>query len=472
MKRQPWQQGLSLLVLTTLLGGCAGFGPNRTPATLLSAEQLALPDQPGKVPAQSWWHQLHDAQLNQLVETALAHSPSLQLAQDRLSEARNAVGLSESQLGPQVDLNAVKDRQRYSSNGIMPAPIGGNFYNSYTLSLNARWEIDFWGKNRAQVRAALGSMRAAELEAQQARLVLTQAVIAQYTVLQRQFQQQQINQQRIQLASSRIRLMQARVSAGLLSADTVQQAEMAIAGLQAQNAAINGDMQRARHALAALTGQAPTALDSLAPASLGETPRINQAALTADLLGRRPDIASQRARVEAMEETVKSAKAEFYPNISLSGLVGVNSLQYGTLFDHASRIVDFAPAISLPIFHSGQLQSNLKREQSRYDQAVDGYNQSVLDGLKDAADALTGQQQANAQLTQARHGFDASKKAADAMQLRLRAGMVSKLEALDSLDTALSQRSNQLEAQAGARLAWANLNTALGGGISTSPAPR
>jgi NodT family efflux transporter outer membrane factor (OMF) lipoprotein len=472
LKRHPWQQGASLLVLTSLLGGCAGFGPDRTPATLLSAEQLTLSSNAQHAPAQGWWHQLQDAQLDQLIDNALKRSPSLQLAQDRLSEARNAVGLSESQLGPQIDLNAVKDRQRYSSNGIMPAPIGGNFYNSYTLSLNARWEIDFWGKNRAQVRAALGALRATELEAQEAQLVLTQAVIAQYTVLQRQAQQQQINQQRIQLASSRIHLMQARVNAGLLSADTVQQAEMATAALQAQNAAIQGDMQRARHALAALTGQGPTALDKLQPTRLGDTPKINEAALNADLLGRRPDIASQRARVEAMSENVKVARAEFYPNISLSGLVGVNSLEFSTLFDHASRIVDFAPAISLPIFHSGQLQSNLKREQSRYDQAVDSYNQAVLDGLKDAADALSGQQQAAAQLTQARHGADAGKKAADAMQLRLHAGMVSKLDALDSLDTALAQRSNQLEAQAGSRLAWANLNTALGGGMIANQASR
>lgn len=469
MNRHPWQQGVSLLVLTSLLSGCAGFGPERTPATLLSAKQLALPAKAGKIPAQNWWAQLSDPKLDQLIDTALNNSPSLRLAQDRLSEARNAVGISESQLGPQVDLNAQRDRQRYSTNGIMPAPIGGNYYNSYTLSLNASWEIDFWGKNHAQIRAALGEVTTAEFEAQQARLVLTQAVIAQYTVLQRQIQQQQINQQRIQLASSRIRLMQARVSAGMLSADNVQQAEMEMASLQTENASIRGDIARARHALAALTGQAPNALDSLEPSNLGETPKMDEALLTADLLGRRPDIASQRARVETMQEKVTVARAEFYPNVSISGLAGANSLNYGTLFDFSSRIIDFTPAISLPIFHSGQLQSNLRTQQSRYDQAVDSYNQSVLDGLKDAADALTGQRQANTQLLQTSHGFTASKKAADAMLLKLRAGMVSKLDVLDSQDTALAQRSNQLEAQAGSRLAWANLNTALGGGLTTNP---
>jgi NodT family efflux transporter outer membrane factor (OMF) lipoprotein len=471
VKRQPWQQGFSLLILTTLLGGCAGFGPDHKAADLLTADQLALSAKSAHAPAQGWWHQLQDPQLDQLIETAHQHSPSLKLVEDRLQEARNAAGLSESQLGPKVDLEAGNVRERFSTNGYMPAPIGGNFYNSYTLSLNASWELDFWGKNHAKVRAALGAMQAAALETQQARLLLTQAVIAQYTEIQRQQQLQRINLQRLQLIGTRISLMQARVSAGLLSADTVQQAEMSKTRLQASNAEIQGNLQRARHALAALTGQAPNALDALKPATLGEPPRVVEAAVTSDLLGRRPDIASQRALVEAMSENVKAARAEFYPNVSLSGVLGYNSVDLSTLLEHSSRIVTFAPALSLPLFHSGQLQANLKGQQSRYDQAVDTYNQTLLNGLKDAADALSSQQQTHAQLLQAHKGFDASKKAADAMLLRLRAGMVSKLDVLDSQDTALSMQGNQLEAQAGARLAWAKLNTALGGGLATVATP-
>jgi NodT family efflux transporter outer membrane factor (OMF) lipoprotein len=471
VKRQPWQQGFSLLILTTLLGGCAGFGPEHKSADLLTAEQLALSAKTAHAPAQGWWHQLHDPQLDRLIETALNRSPSLQLVEDRLRDARNAVKLNESQLGPKVDLNAGNVRERFSTNGYMPAPIGGNFYNSYTLALNASWEIDFWGKNQAKVRAALGSVQSAALETQQARLLLTQAVIAQYTEIQHQLQLQKINQQRLQLIGSRISLMQARVSAGLLSADTVEQAKMSQTRLQASNEAIQGDLQRARHALAALTGQAPNALDKLQPATLGDSPRVVDAAVTSDLLGRRPDIASQRALVEAMSENIKAARAEFYPNVSLSGFLGFNSVDLSTLLEHSSRIVEFAPALSLPLFHSGQLQANLKSQQSRYDQAVDLYNQTLLNGLKDAADALSSQQQSRNQLQQARKGFDASKKAADAMLLRLRAGMVSKLDVLDSQDTALAMQGTQLDALASTRISWAKLNTALGGGLATAATP-
>lgn len=475
MNRHPWQQRVSLLVLTTMLSACAGFGPDHKPATVLSPKELALSESDSRGPRAGWWRQLRDARLDTLIERALADAPSMQLARHRLDEARAAIGLTESQSGPQVDLNARADRERYSANGMYQAfgqQFGGLFINNYTLSLNAAWDLDLWGKNRAQARAALGQAQAAAFEEQQARLALTQAVIAQYTALQLQLQQQDINRTRIGLADSRIQLMRARVNAGLLSADSLHQVEQAVAALEAQNAAIHGNIQRARHALAALTGQQPGALDGFLPARLNDTPAPDAERLTANLLGRRPDIAGRRALVEAMSENVNAARADFYPDISITGLIGVNSVSYSNLFERSSRVLGIAPAVSLPIFHSGQLQSNLRIAQSRYDQAVDSYNQAVLDGLKDAADALSGQRQASAQLSQARQGYDASRKGADAMMLRLKAGLVGKLDVLDSLDNKLAQQSKQLDAQANARLAWASLNTAMGGGLIAGQAPR
>lgn len=472
MNRHTWQQGFGLLILTSLLSGCANFGAEHTPATMLNAQQLSLADSTRRAPEYGWWRALGDSQLDALILRAQDHSPTLQQARHRLAEARSAVGLSESELGPKVSFSAEGDRQRYSHTGLLGAAYGDKYISSYTVALNASWDLDLWGKNRARVQAALGEARAAAFETRQTELVLTQAIVGQYTALQRQLQQQRINRARIALAESRLQLMRARVNAGLISADTVHQVEQGMAGLQAENAAIQADVQRARHALAALTGQAPNALDTLSPAPLRDAPAVEEARVTANLLGQRPDIASQRAQVEALEGNVKAARAEFYPDINISALYGVNSLYYSRLFDYGSRAPYASAAFTLPIFYSGQLQANLRREQARYDQAVDAYNQSVLNGLKEAADALSSQQQAARQLAEARRGFDASRKSADAMQLRLRAGMVSKLDALDSMDNQLAQQSRQLDAQASAQLAWSTLNIALGGGMNAEQARR
>ena len=473
MNRPNWQQSVSMLLLSSVLSACASFGPDKAPAERMTAAQLTLPDQPAHQPEAGWWQALHDQTLNQLIDQAIGNAPSMRLAADRLREAKNAVGLNQSSLGPQLNLNAIDERQLYSANGLFPPPIGGNYVNSYTLSLNAAWELDFWGKNRARVAAALGQARAAVFERQQAALTLTQAIIAQYTALQRQLQQLQINQARIRLAQSRIQLMRARVQAGLLSADTLHPVEQGLAGLQSQMAMLLADGQRSRHALATLSGQAPTALDQLQPEPLGPTPAVADAKLTAGLLGSRPDIASQREMVESMSEMVKASKAEFYPNISISGLVGVNSLAYSTLFKQASKIVDVQPALTLPIFHSGQLRANLQIAESRYDQAVDQYNQTVLTSLQQAADAMAGDEQARAQLKDAQRAGQASQKTADAMRLRMQAGMANKLDILDSQDNLLQARASQFDAEANARLAWVSLNTAMGGGvIAGSPLSR
>jgi outer membrane protein TolC len=113
------------------------------------------------------------------------------------------------------------------------------------------------------------------------------------------------------------------------------------------------------------------------------------AALTLDMLSQRPDIVAQRARVEAMNASVKAAKAEFYPNVSLSAFIGQSALETGDLFKAGSKVVGITPAIHLPIFTAGALQANLASTRARYDIAVENYNQTVLFALRDAADSLS-----------------------------------------------------------------------------------
>jgi NodT family efflux transporter outer membrane factor (OMF) lipoprotein len=476
VNRQPWQQGLSLLILTAVLSGCAGFGTEQAPAKMLTPDQLALQPATKAGPQNGWWRKLNDPQLNKLIDTAVANSPTLQQADARIRQAIQAAGIVESRDGLQVDAGLAADRQKFSQNSLTGSELQAAGYkliqNNYTAQLSAAWSLDIWGKNAAATRAALGVARSAEFDAVQSRLVLSQSVIAQYTTLQRQLEQKTLNESRIRLAETRLALTHARVSAGLQSADSQRQIEMQLASLRAQTASLDADAQRARHALAALAGQAPGSLDGLTPGRLGPAPAFNEGSLTADLLGQRPDIASRRAQVEAMRESVKEARAEFYPNVEISGLIGLQSLAWSNFLSGSSRMFDVSPAITLPVFHSGQLQSNLHQQQAAYDMAVDSYNQAVVNGLRDAADALSGQRQAQLQLTQAQASVASSRKASDAMLSRFRVGLVNKLNLLDTQDAELTQQSSRIEAEAYSRLSWANLNIALGGGLLASPAQR
>ncbi|MBV8679763.1 MAG: efflux transporter outer membrane subunit [Aquitalea sp.] len=457
-----------MLMLTAILGGCASFGDETTPARPLTASQLQLGAPTTRQIAPRWWQQLNDPALNQLIDTALQQSPSLKVADARLREARSAVGMAQSKEGPQVEANATLDRERYSLYGLLPSPIGGNYYNVYTMSLGASWEIDFWGKHRAAVKAAVGNQQAIALEGQQARLVITQAVIAQYTSLQRIQEQARLLQARQQLAQSQLALTQARVNSGLLPGDSLRQVEIQLKRLSQQSSALADDAAHARHALAALTGQAANALDGLQVGKLSPAPAMPDAALTLDILSQRPDIVAQRSRVEAMNESIKAAKAEFYPNVSLSAFVGQSALETTDLLKTGAKVVGISPAIHLPIFTSGALQANLAATRARYDIAVENYNQTVLDALRDAADSLSTWQKTASQLSDAHQATQLSRKASDSTVLRFKAGLVNKLAVLEAQEADLNQQGGKIDATAANRLAWSALNTALGGGFATS----
>ncbi|MEJ8673348.1 efflux transporter outer membrane subunit [Chromobacterium amazonense] len=469
MNKKSWPQTAGALLLSAMIGGCASFGPDVTPEQALSAEQLKLAA-PGKQSVSTdWWRQLNDPALNRLVEATLQDAPSLKLAAARLRQARAAVGIVESKDGPQLDATANAVDLHYDP--LQPL-LKKDHLTAYTAALVGSWEFDFWGKNHAAVSAALGQQQAIAYEGQQTRLLLTQAVLAQYTQLQRNQAQAKLISQRLAVAESRRALTQARVNAGLLPGDNQRGNEVSIDRLQQQQSALNADIERNRHALAALTGQGPQAAASLDAAPLALPPAPALDSLNADLLGRRPDIAAQRARVESMSQSVKEARAEFYPNVKLTAFAGQSSLELDQLWKSNSSLWGFMPAISLPIFHSGQLQSNLAKQQAGYDMAVQQYNQTVVDALRDSADSVSGWQSSQRQLQQAERALNSSRRASDAMAARLRAGLVNKLSLLDAQDAQLSQQSIYIDAMAANRLAWASLNTALGGGFQTEPATR
>ncbi|UGA39561.1 efflux transporter outer membrane subunit [Chromobacterium haemolyticum] len=353
-----------------------------------------------------------------------------------------------------------------------PAPISRDYVNAYTAMLMGSWEFDFWGKHRGQIDEAVGQQQAIAFEGAQTRLTLTQAVIAQYTQLQRLQAQSAVLAKRIQLAESRQTLTQARINAGLLPGDNQRGNEVSLHRLRQQQSALTQDSDRARHALAALTGQGPEALRDLQPGKTLTVPAMDATdGLNADLLGKRPDIAAQRARVEATAGAVKAARAEFYPNIKLTAFAGQTSLEFNKLMNGDSTFWGFMPAISLPLFHSGAIQANLGKQRAGYDIAVHSYNQTVLDALRDAADSVSGWQQSGKQLEQARQAQDSSRRAADSAAARFKAGIIiNKLNLLDAQDSALAQQSARIDAEAGRKLAWVSLNTALGGGFNAAPA--
>lgn len=229
--------------------------------------------------------------------------------------------------------------------------------------------------------------------------------------------------------------------------------------------ALEREAARARHALAVLTGQPANALDKDSPSSMAGVPVVRSGTLRADLLARRPDIAAQRELLNSKTKAIQSTRAEFYPNIELKLLAGLSRIDAFNLINNQSGMLGVLPAVHLPIFTSGALQSKLAGRHAEYNQQVAQYNQTVLDAMRTAADAVSDYQISRQQLTQQQAVLATARKSVAAIQRRVGAGLENKTAYLQKNDELLQQQAALSIQQSTALLAWSHLQAQLGGGF-------
>ena len=228
----------------------------------------------------------------------------------------------------------------------------------------------------------------------------------------------------------------------------------------------------ARNQLAALLGKGPDRALSLERPELKVTTVALPSQLSADLLGHRPDIIGSRLRAEAAGRDIAAAKAEFYPNVNLAALVGVQSVTLGSLLTRESADPSLGAAIRLPIFDAGRLRGALAARNAEYDAAVEQYNQALADALREVVDQLTSMRSVQAQRGEADAALASAEEAYDLAVTRYRAGIGSLLQVLTAETAVLEQRSLGSELQARELALSINLVRALGGGFDLQVATK
>ncbi|HEY4069698.1 MAG TPA: efflux transporter outer membrane subunit, partial [Burkholderiaceae bacterium] len=459
---------LASSVVLTLSGCASSAGVVPSSATVVAPASVGLATGNAAAPALNtdWWHAFGDATLNDIVERALAGNPSLKVAQARFARAQAAVAGVQAADGVQVNAEADVNRERLSGTGIFPPPLGGAWYTIGNVQLGASYEFDFFGRNRAAIQAAVGAQRAAQADLQASRILLASNVARTYIQIGRLFEQRGVAERSLKQRDEILSLIKQRVEGGLDTTVELRQGEGALPESRQQIEQLDEQIALARHALAALTAQAPDAYDQLV-VPLGTVQAVTvPASLPADLLGRRADISAARWRVEAATSDVKNAKASFYPNINLTAAAGLNAIGLNNLFksNSAQYVVD--PAITLPIFDGGRLRANLRGKNADLDAAIESYNGAVLDAVHDTADQLSSlrsiaRQQAEQAKTQA-----AAESAFDLATQRYKAGLGTYLTVLNAETTVLTQRRLAADLKARAVDVQILLIRALGGGYT------
>lgn len=453
-----------------MLGGCASFGHQSAPVAQRAAESVGL--QAGvhttAVDAQ-WWRQFGDARLNDLVAQGLAGSPSLGMAAARVTQARAVVEATRGSEDPQIGFSASVDRSRLSGHGLFPPPYAGMVSNNPDARFTLNWDADFFGRQRADLEAALGSARAVQADADVAAQQIATQVVRAYFSLARLDSQRLVAQRTLDQRTHMLSLIRQRVSAGLDTVVELRQGEGALPETRGQIEALDEQIDLVRHQLAALTAQPPQSLATLAPTLDGLHVSPQPPVLGADLLARRPEIAAALARVEAAGQQVVAQRAQFYPDINFSADVGLSSLKFGNFTDWASRTWAFGPALHLPIFEGGQLRARLKGRGADRDAAIEAYNQQVIDAVREAADAATSLASVGRQQIEERQALDAAQSSYQYSQDRYAQGLGNQLVVLNAETLMLTQRRLDVDLQYRALDAQAQLMKALGGGWESAP---
>jgi len=458
------------ILFAAALAGCAAIEPGAPAVQALDAAELGLQDGGIAWPSEQWWLRYDDAQLDELVAQALAGSPSLSAAQARLHMADAAVRGARAIQLPRADVNYTLTRERFSENYIYPPPYGGSMQTDNSLQLKLGFDLDLWGRNRANYAAAVSQQAAAQADLSVARNALVSGVVQSYFNLQNALAQHDVLQQIVKQLGNVASITRQRVAAGLDTEAEAKQADSAVsaARVQLSQAATNAGLLR--NQIAAMLGAGPARGAAIQPVELDHAPTGLPGSIPLELLGRRPDIVAARLRAEAASSRISAAKAQFYPNVNLSAFAGFMSLGLSNLLQDGSQTYGVGPAISLPVFHGGELNANLSSKQAERDLAIANYNETLLTAVREVADACTSIQSLQQQAADQAASLDAITSAYEIALQRYKSGLGNFVQVLLAQNEVQRQSILNTEMRARAYKLDAQLAAALGGGYGAAGA--
>ena len=463
--------GLALLFTAVIaLAGCASRGglhptvaPDN-PASLHARRDLAgVKLDAAAWPQQGWWKAIGDPQLDTLVDEALVDNSGLARVDARVRAALAAADATDAIRKPALNGGAAIAGARVPP--ILPPLASGHFGVIRYGYLSFKWNLDLGGK-RAAWQAAVGNARAAEVEAEAARLKLSADVVQAYFDLAGAYAQRDLAREEWQRAQDFLKLTHKRVASGIDS-------KFSLARIQGETAIDRVHLEAADNAvhtaglvLAALLGAGPDRALSIQRPGLPAIPALALPSdLPADLLGRRPDVVAARWRVEATSRDIKAAKAKFLPNIGISSLAGLLAPSALDLFSLTNRFYTVSPALSLPIFEGGALRANLAGKDAARDLAVAQYNQTLVRAINQVASQVDDLRSLSRQVQDAESARASAKDAYMLAMKRYRAGVGNYLEALSVRQELIAAEQQLATLKTHRSNAWASLNEALGGGF-------
>ncbi|MGD0104976.1 MAG: efflux transporter outer membrane subunit [Rhodopila sp.] len=488
------------LVSATVLAGCT-VGPDfqrpawTSPASWFSGPKEAVRRPPsipvGEPVDAEWWTLFHDPVLTGLERRVASENLDVRVASVRFSESRAQLGVARASLFPTLNGNASYVREQASNSGIfavIPSAAGATAANGaasnstggvrghglqpfdlFQGGFDASWEVDLWGGVRRSVESATASSEAAN-EAKRSALLSSLAEVARdYIQLRGTQTQLQIARDNVRTARQSLSLTQQRAAGGVTTDLDVANASAQLRSTLAQIPTLEQQEAQLINALSLLLGQPPNALrDELATtAPIPPVPPRVPVGVPSELARRRPDVRQAEAQLHAATSDIGVAQANFYPSLNLTGSFGLQSLQFGQVFNIQAKQYAVGPGLTIPIFQGGQLRSTLQLREAQQQEAAVNFQKTVLQAWHDVDNALTAYQAEQARRDELVLAVTDNQHALILAQSRYQQGVADFLTVLDAERSLLAAQQQLADSTTIVSSNLVALYKALGGGWET-----
>ncbi len=410
----------------------------------------------------AWWRVFEDQELDAIEVQVVSANQDLHRAMARVFEARALAQLTVADQYPSITWANEATRQRTSAN--VPAR-GERQFTTYRAGFDLSYEIDLWGRNRNATNAATAEAFAEENDFYATLLALTADAARDYHELRALDGEIHVINATIALRRDALALQTTRHQAGLINEVDVTRARAELADAEAELHAAIRQRTRLEHALAVLSGQSPATFSVTPRAEVLALPEI-PAGLPSELLTRRPDIRVASQRMEAARFSIATAKADFFPRISLTGSAGIASTELKTLTRGSSGIWSFGPNVYLPLFDGGRNRANLTAAEARYEQSTAAYRGSILSAFREVEDALSDLSTLAQEADAVARKRDAAQTTAKLTYERYERGLTNYLDVADAHRDLFRAQRDEAKVRGQQAIATALLAKAVGGGWS------
>jgi multidrug efflux system outer membrane protein len=379
-----WLSGLSLSG-AIIVSGCVQ-GPNYSKPEVEIPSAYRFADFSAEAaPQVAWWNEYRDPYLDSLVREALANNRDLRFASARVDEYAAILAGTRSQGFPQVGYGLSGNRSRASEQKI-PA-IVDPLSTTFSSLLSASWEIDLWGRIRRETEAARANLLATEEARRGVTLTLISSVIASYVTLLDLDEQLRVALATVEGRRKSVKLFETRLAGGWISEFEMSQVRAEYESALQQIPGIRQGIATQEHALSVLVGHNPGGIARVANSNSLSSPVV-PSDLPSSLLMRRPDILQAEQQLIASNALIGAARALFFPQISLTGLLGLASPSLGKLFTGSAHTWSFTGDVAGPIYTGGGLTAAVDQATARREQSLANYELVIQSAFRDVEDSL------------------------------------------------------------------------------------